>query len=65
VPASHAEKLQQANTQAQSYIIEGAGHTFGGKHPHTGNELPHHTALWVKHANFFLDKYFNPIYSSK
>lgn len=58
VPVSHALDLHKANPQAQLMIIEGANHTFGGKHPYQSDALPMHTLHWFKQSIGLLDKYF-------
>nr|WKN38944.1 alpha/beta fold hydrolase [Tunicatimonas sp. TK19036] len=40
VPVSMAEDIRQWNTAANVQIIEGANHTFGGKHPYEEDALP-------------------------
>ena len=54
VPHSMAEQLSAWNGQAVVEIIEGADHTFGGKHPFPGTDLPEHVQYLVKKSINFL-----------
>ena len=55
VPFSHAEELHLWTKGSVLLPIENGGHTFGGKHPFTDDELPRETQLAIsataKHFN--------------
>lgn len=44
VPYDSAIKIKEWNSNVQMELIEGAGHTFGGKHPWSEDQLPTHAA---------------------
>lgn len=43
VDSANAHKLLKWNPKAELLLINGAGHTFGGKHPYTEEKLPIYT----------------------
>jgi dienelactone hydrolase len=54
VPVQDAEILHKKNKTAELLLIDGAGHTFGAKHPFDGSILPEHAQLAVnKTITFF------------
>ncbi|MFP4092421.1 MAG: alpha/beta hydrolase family protein [Cyclobacteriaceae bacterium] len=54
VPVRMAHDLDTWSGNAQVEIIEGADHTFGGKHPYDQEELPKHVRYIVEMSNSFL-----------
>ncbi|MBN4051444.1 alpha/beta hydrolase [bacterium AH-315-M05] len=40
VPVEEAKRMKQWNPNAELLLIDGAGHTFGAKHPYPDEELP-------------------------
>lgn len=54
VPLQMAHNLKKWNPQAKLKVIDGAGHTFGGKHPWVENELPKHTLELIEETIAFL-----------
>lgn len=54
VKLTEARQLHEASPHSQLHIIEGAGHTFGGKHPNTQTELPAHTMEALEKAVTFI-----------
>jgi len=42
VPINSAQNLAKWNQNAQTLLIEGANHVFGGAHPYQSNVLPNH-----------------------
>lgn len=61
VPHSMAEQLSVWNGQAEVEIVEGADHTFGGKHPFPGTDLPTHAHHVVKKSITFLKSIEGPV----
>jgi uncharacterized protein len=54
VAVREAEDLKRANKNAELFLVEGAGHTFGIKHPFTADHFPQHTSLVIqKTIEFF------------
>ena len=54
---SHAKRLCKWNPNAELFPVEGAGHTFGGKHPYTKKKkLPKHLKKVVKKTIKFFKK---------
>ena len=47
VPFSDAENLAEWSKTGNDLIIENGDHTFGGKHPFLGDELPEHSKVAV------------------
>ncbi|MEL7001150.1 MAG: dienelactone hydrolase family protein [Bacteroidota bacterium] len=43
VDVSSARRLEEVSSTGRACIIEGASHTFGGRHPYPGFELPEHS----------------------
>jgi pimeloyl-ACP methyl ester carboxylesterase len=58
VPDLHAVRLNEAIKGSKLCLIEGANHTFGGKHPYTDLLLPGHSVQWVSISLKFLDEIF-------
>lgn len=56
VDVKEAEVLHSAITDSTLEIIEGAGHTFGGKHPWTESALPEHSIQLVDKTIAFLKR---------
>lgn len=54
VPLSSAQYLQQHANQAQTVVIDGADHVFGGGHPYTQPHLPSHSLELVEVCLQFL-----------
>lgn len=54
VNVSEARQLESATKNARLFLIDGAGHTFGGKHPFNEAGLPEHTLTAVKETVKFL-----------
>jgi len=54
LPFQMATDLKSRNEKAELYIINEAGHTFGGSHPHETIELRKHTQLLVDKTISFL-----------
>lgn len=54
VPLEEAESINKIVRNSQIYIIEGAGHTFGGKHPYLQKDLPLHTIKLLEKTMLFL-----------
>jgi pimeloyl-ACP methyl ester carboxylesterase len=54
VSVNAALNLKRANQKAEIYLIDGAGHTFGGKHPFLENELPIHSKELIDKTISFL-----------
>lgn len=48
VPVESLLLLKRANLKVQTHRVEGANHTFGGKHPWTEDELPEHSKELVR-----------------
>lgn len=44
VPASSSQKIVEWCKDGEVALIEGAGHTYGGRHPWTSTDLPAHAA---------------------
>lgn len=55
LPFTMAKDLKSWNKNARLFIIEKAGHTFGGKHPYEGSELPPDTCKLVEKTRVFFD----------
>lgn len=54
ISVAFADKLSEWKPDVEKFIIEGANHTFGGKHPFVEEELPVHTNILVeKTVDFF------------
>lgn len=53
---AEAEAMKHINNAAELYLIDGADHTFGGKHPFTGNSLPAHTHAAIEKTAAFILK---------
>lgn len=51
---AEAQTMKGINTGAELVFIEGADHTFGGKHPFTENELPKHTMQAIEKTAAFI-----------
>tara|TARA_B100001109_G_C18864495_1_gene476208 strand:- start:6574 stop:7428 length:855 start_codon:yes stop_codon:yes gene_type:complete len=56
VPVQMAYDLKEWNPQAKLKIIDGAGHTFGGKHPWNKSKLPKHTLELLNETITFLKR---------
>ena len=54
VPVGSLKLLKSFNSNIETYIIEGAAHTFGGKHPWEEKELPIHSQELVDQSIKFL-----------
>lgn len=54
VPVRMAHDLADWNGQARVEIVEGADHTFGGKHPYEEKKLPPHTRFVVERSVRFI-----------
>lgn len=50
VPLDAARQLHAACPSSALIILEGANHTFGGKHPWEKDELPEHTLMIIQKA---------------
>ncbi len=48
VSMESVKNLANLNSSGQYYIIQGAGHAFGGKHPYHESELPEHSIELVE-----------------
>jgi len=57
VPVEAAQRLTSWLPKATLYLVEGAGHTFGGKHPYEVQELPPHTKEVIHATVDFLNKH--------
>ena len=57
VPMNEARQLLDAAPDARLHIVEGAGHTFGGKHPYPEKTLPAHTIEALERAVKFIKKH--------
>ncbi len=57
VPVYHANRLHEAIAGSELLLIDGANHTFGGKHPYLEPFLPPHTTLWTGKAMEFIQSY--------
>ena len=56
VPAAAAKKLLAWSGNADLELIEGANHTFGGKHPFESDSLPAHSEYLVEKTIEFLNR---------
>ena len=57
VSIDEAQQLKDWNSNAKMYLIEGAEHTFGGKHPFDSENLPKHTLMLLEITmDFFKNK---------
>lgn len=56
VPQHMARDLGAWNGQAVVEFVEGADHTFGGKHPYDGKDLPVHAQFFVNRSVEFIRK---------
>lgn len=56
VDVADAKLLASWNNKAELYVIEGAGHTFGAKHPYTEKEFPTYVIDVLTKTLFFLKK---------
>lgn len=54
VPFEEAQALHNCCKHSELFLIEGAGHTFGAKHPFEGHVLPAHSEIAVKKTIDFL-----------
>lgn len=54
VPVESLKVLTKANSKISFHIVEGAGHTFGGKYPWDEDELPEETEDLLKVSISFL-----------
>jgi uncharacterized protein len=54
VPVEDAELLHEKNKHSEFLLIDGAGHTFGVKHPFDDDMLPEHAQLAVDSTIAFL-----------
>jgi pimeloyl-ACP methyl ester carboxylesterase len=57
VPLDAAKQLQQACPSSELIVVEGANHTFGGKHPWGKDALPEHTMLISEQAISFVKEF--------
>lgn len=57
VSLKEARLLNEAAPESQLYVVQGAGHTFGGKHPYLEGELPTHTLEALEKAVTFIESY--------
>ena len=56
VEVEDAKRINFWSKNSQIYLIEGANHVFGGKHPWNEEELPKHTKEAIASTiNFLLD----------
>ncbi len=55
LPFKMATDLKSRTNKATLFIIENAGHTFGGKHPYESRELPPDTKKLVGETRIFFD----------
>lgn len=53
---AEAEAMKRINSNAELVFIDGADHTFGGKHPFTASELPPHTCEAIEKTAAFILK---------
>lgn len=53
---AEAEAMKRINNGAELVLIEGADHTFGGKHPFTGEGLPAHTTQAIENTLNFISR---------
>lgn len=49
----HSQAMQEINPTLELLLLEGAGHTFGGKHPWNSDELPEDTLKAVEKTREF------------
>lgn len=56
VPLENARSLHRANQLSQILLVEGAGHTFGAKHPFTDDVLPDDVMTILRASIDFLNK---------
>ena len=56
VSVQEAKNLHTWNPNSELYLIDGAGHTFGGKHPWTENSLTFHLQKVLDKTITFLQK---------
>ncbi len=55
VPTQYAHDMHAWNPNTELYLVDGANHTFGGKHPYEADKLPDASeVLAEKTANFFM-----------
>ncbi len=57
VPVGHAHRLKGYFPRAELRIVEGAGHTFGGRHPWEEETLPSHLEEVVTRTLAFLSEH--------
>lgn len=48
VPVTAAHELHNHNKNSELLIVDGADHTFGGKHPWSHENLPESTLIWIE-----------------
>jgi pimeloyl-ACP methyl ester carboxylesterase len=56
VPVESASELAGLNQKASLHLVPGGGHTFGGTHPFSGEDLPSATQEVLNHTIAFLQK---------
>ncbi len=56
VPLEKAQQLKEWQPKADLFVLEGAMHTFGGKHPYDSEELPEHSQKLVEKTITFFDR---------
>jgi uncharacterized protein len=56
LPVEMAHQLQEAQPDAELFLIEGANHVFGGQHPYDDSALPAHALMAVHRAADFFSK---------
>jgi pimeloyl-ACP methyl ester carboxylesterase len=58
VPAEHAQKLKEWQPRLTLYLIQGADHVFGGRHPYSSEDLPDFSRELVEQTVHFLNDTF-------
>lgn len=56
VSVNEAKQLLDWNTEAKLHIVDGAGHTFGAKHPHEQDKFPEHVEEVLENTLKFFQK---------
>jgi pimeloyl-ACP methyl ester carboxylesterase len=56
LPVATAHTLASWKTDSKLIIMKGAGHTFGGRHPWTDENLPNYVQEIVKESSHFLNR---------